>query len=241
MPRPHKNLLGQKFGRLTPIEYLGKSIWLCECACSGTQTKTYNSNLISGRTKSCGCIKHIPESSLPPKMGAKYNFYNVINSYYNGKRLYCVCICEKHFTIRNDDKFTTLSCGCLDPDFIKKGDFKKVIGFHMVEHPLYDIYTSAKSWAKKVGIHFDPLWEEHFLWFAGWAESEPTYREFGGMPLSKLFLIRKDLNGGFTRANCEFSRSRDMSGRRARIGPNYGIPRRETHGHKPKQWVPPQK
>lgn len=53
------NLKGQRFGNLTVIEDVGNagiSKWLCKCDC-GAETVVYGSNLTSGQTKSCGCLK----------------------------------------------------------------------------------------------------------------------------------------------------------------------------------------
>ena len=54
--RIKNDLAGQKFGRLTAIEYVGdgKGLWKCECEC-GRVKNISRYNLISGQTKSCGC------------------------------------------------------------------------------------------------------------------------------------------------------------------------------------------
>jgi hypothetical protein len=54
------DLIGQKFGRLTPIKNMGtnknkKHIWLCLCDC-GKETIVIGNNIKNGRTKSCGCL-----------------------------------------------------------------------------------------------------------------------------------------------------------------------------------------
>lgn len=55
------NLIGQKFERLTVISDSGERtnhrniIWECECEC-GSKIKVSGSNLLSGNTKSCGCL-----------------------------------------------------------------------------------------------------------------------------------------------------------------------------------------
>jgi hypothetical protein len=54
------DLAGQKFGRLTVVEYLGKNkytrtIWKCKCDCGGSAICTAN-NLTRNNSKSCGCI-----------------------------------------------------------------------------------------------------------------------------------------------------------------------------------------
>ena len=56
-----KNLLGTKFGRLTVIERngstkQGNAIWICKCEC-GNELSVNSSYLITGTTRSCGCLK----------------------------------------------------------------------------------------------------------------------------------------------------------------------------------------
>ena len=56
-----KNLIGQKFGRLTVIkrsrtDKFGHILWLCKCEC-GNEKEVISSNLIRGYTQSCGCIQ----------------------------------------------------------------------------------------------------------------------------------------------------------------------------------------
>ena len=56
-----KNLTGQRFGKLAVIEpskkrYRGNFVWLCECDC-GNKIKVQSNNLVSGSTKSCGCLR----------------------------------------------------------------------------------------------------------------------------------------------------------------------------------------
>lgn len=60
-----RDLRGQKFGSLTVIRYVGtkryskghvRNIWECQCDCGRIHLVTDN-NLVSGRTKSCGCMK----------------------------------------------------------------------------------------------------------------------------------------------------------------------------------------
>ena len=52
-----KDIAGQKFGRLTAIGPVSRDPvrWLCECEC-GNQTSVVTARLISGHSKSCGCI-----------------------------------------------------------------------------------------------------------------------------------------------------------------------------------------
>lgn len=55
------DLLGRRFGRLIVIEFAGRtrhgsSYWNCLCDCGNT-SRVIRYNLITGTTKSCGCLK----------------------------------------------------------------------------------------------------------------------------------------------------------------------------------------
>jgi hypothetical protein len=54
------DITGQKFGRLTVVNYSHSdsrgSIWLCKCDCKKDCLITYR-NLKTGKTKSCGCLR----------------------------------------------------------------------------------------------------------------------------------------------------------------------------------------
>jgi hypothetical protein len=53
------NLTGQKFGRLTVLEDVGRKhnhiLWKCLCDC-GNMVEVIGSHLRCGNTKSCGCL-----------------------------------------------------------------------------------------------------------------------------------------------------------------------------------------
>jgi hypothetical protein len=56
-----RNLTGERFGRLAVKSFAGKdkhgrSTWLCRCDC-GRKTTVEMSQLVTGRTQSCGCLK----------------------------------------------------------------------------------------------------------------------------------------------------------------------------------------
>lgn len=61
------NLVGQKFGRWTVIEYSHsvnrKPYWLCECEC-GTIKSVRQESLRSGRSTSCGCYHNEKAKSI---------------------------------------------------------------------------------------------------------------------------------------------------------------------------------
>lgn len=58
-PKP-KDMTGRRFGSLTVTEYAGRRgrnhYWKCQCDC-GCQAEVSQNNLVSGHTKSCGCLQ----------------------------------------------------------------------------------------------------------------------------------------------------------------------------------------
>lgn len=50
-----KNLEGQKFGRLTPLEYEGASKWRCKCDCGVVKSMSAK-RMLNGTARSCGCL-----------------------------------------------------------------------------------------------------------------------------------------------------------------------------------------
>lgn len=65
----YKDLMNQQFGRLTVVEFLGSNnkrsiLWRCICECGNNNFITTSHHLLSGNTKSCGCLKSIGESNI---------------------------------------------------------------------------------------------------------------------------------------------------------------------------------
>lgn len=54
---PRKDLTGNKFGMLTPMEWIKGGHWRCVCNC-GNEVVVDTRNLLSGHTKSCGCKRY---------------------------------------------------------------------------------------------------------------------------------------------------------------------------------------
>lgn len=70
-----KELTGQVFGRFTVLERAAKigrgSAWLCQCSCPEKTIKTIRqSDLISGKVSSCGCLKREVVAALNTTHGA---------------------------------------------------------------------------------------------------------------------------------------------------------------------------
>ena len=112
---PLKNRVGQKFGRLTVIERgetkeypCGGRLtsWKCLCECGNT-VEVLNSNLVTGHTRSCGCLEKEHPNAI--KHGMKkdnerlYGVWASMRQRCNDKNLECyknygdrgITVCEE--------------------------------------------------------------------------------------------------------------------------------------------------
>ncbi len=72
---------GQKFNKLTVIELVwheDKLVWLCKCDCGGIKLIPYRRihKLVSGNTKSCGCLRSgdVDEELVDKRVRTKYEY-----------------------------------------------------------------------------------------------------------------------------------------------------------------------
>lgn len=71
--------IGQTFGKLTVLSKMlkrdksGHHYYLCQCEC-GEKTPVRDSRLISGNTRSCGCIRRENRSSYRARIKAENDF-----------------------------------------------------------------------------------------------------------------------------------------------------------------------
>lgn len=60
-------MIGQRFGRLLVVSYVGRinrhQYWLCACDC-GKQHRAHAANLRCGNVQSCGCLRHDTRPNL---------------------------------------------------------------------------------------------------------------------------------------------------------------------------------
>ena len=81
------DITGQKFGKLTPIKRVEihidasghqATVWECQCDC-GNITNVFYSDLLTGSTKSCGCMRSVGEYNINTYLTSKsINFYSQI-------------------------------------------------------------------------------------------------------------------------------------------------------------------
>lgn len=119
-----KDLLGQKFGRLTVIEKTNKRnkgsiVWKCKCDC-GKIIETSSIYLTTGDTKSCGCLQkdRIHEICGSKLQGQRFGKLTVIKE--TEQRKYkniiweCKCDCGNTCYVPTHSLLSkaTQSCGC---------------------------------------------------------------------------------------------------------------------------------
>ena len=81
----HNDLQGIRFGKLLVLSESGRGkdrhiLWKCQCDC-GNETVVSSHQLISGKTKSCGCYQREQTSRAKLKHGACGNHDNIDRLY----------------------------------------------------------------------------------------------------------------------------------------------------------------
>lgn len=113
---PKKDLTDQKFGMLTPIEWIRGGRWKCICDC-GNETIVDTRNLLSGHTTSCGCRRCMTKN-VTNMIGYEDKNLKVVARADNiGETAAWKCICKhcgREFVTRGSNiRFGyTQSCGC---------------------------------------------------------------------------------------------------------------------------------
>lgn len=135
------DLTGQRFGRLLVLEYIGSqiaphkqkylSLWLCKCDC-GTTKIIRGANMLSGATRSCGCLMREHQTPKPFKdlTGQRFGRLLVTGratnlTYPNGvitTRFKCLCDCGNTVVVNrtNLTSGNTKSCGCYRKELAKE-------------------------------------------------------------------------------------------------------------------------
>ena len=125
-----RNLTGRIFGRLqaiTPTEKRNIScdvIWECKCEC-GREVEVPSTNLIHGKTKSCGCL--LVEKDVTGKMFGKLQAIALTEKRSSSGQViwHCKCECGSETEVSLGDLISgnIISCGCsavLDSTMKKK-------------------------------------------------------------------------------------------------------------------------
>ncbi|WP_041139577.1 AP2/ERF family transcription factor [Beduini massiliensis] len=113
---------GKRFGKLTVLSSYRdhKGYWKCVCQCDcGQQKEVYASNLVSGRTRSCGCMEEANRKKYVDLTNQRFGMLKAICPTQQRKKgcvvWKCQCDCGNicYITSRNLIRGDTKSCGCL--------------------------------------------------------------------------------------------------------------------------------
>lgn len=123
------NLIGQKFGKLTVINRDNNKkrvYWNCKCDCGNTISVRQDS-LLSGATKSCGCLRH---TNLIGKRFGKLIVINQVNTGDKNSQWKCLCDCGQYCikNYQNLIKSPCPSCGCETANIISQNHLIDLTG-----------------------------------------------------------------------------------------------------------------
>lgn len=121
--RDDHNIIGQKFGRLKVLDFVGveklEGMYRCLCDCGETIVVRGHS-LLRGNTKSCGCFsREIKDKTKYDLIGKKFGKLTVLGyagiNRYGGTELLCSCECGEQIIVSRNVLITGLqkSCGCI--------------------------------------------------------------------------------------------------------------------------------
>ena len=168
-----KNLTGMKFGTLTAViangkNKMGRSLWLCKCDC-GKEISTTTGALMSGNTKSCGCVRKKRE--YPDLSGSKFNMLTVIKkSEYSrviGSYAWnCICDCGKEIVVMTSELNSghVQSCGCLQKIKARQTVFDRRKDFGEITGTLISrIKSAAESRKLEFSVTIEYIWNLYLL------------------------------------------------------------------------------
>ena len=137
----YEYVIGQIFGYVEPVEYIGKSRFRCICHRCGNETTTDIGSLLNGKKKSCGCLPPFKDMTGQDFGDLHVDRYVETRSHHAFWE--CTCkICGKVKVyegrrLRNGKA----SCGCLkhrygkdNPNFIDKTDMIINNNFKVIKH-----------------------------------------------------------------------------------------------------------
>lgn len=130
-----RNIIGQRFCRLVVLEEDTNkpNSLICQCDC-GQRKSVDRSNLILGKTKSCGCLqKESRYEKVDDLTGQRFGMLTVIRRVENkGKQVRYLCRCdcgnEKIFHATNLKRGLSTSCGCFRKEKLSQLYFQDLTG-----------------------------------------------------------------------------------------------------------------
>ena len=149
----------EKYGRLTPIRRAdgkGRDIWECRCDCGNT-CYVRMSNLKSGHTRSCGCLRReMNKAKMQDLTGQRFGKLTVlgIENQKSGSHPLWKCQCDcgniAYQYSPNLKRGYVVSCGCYQKENAKRLHRRN---FHYIGGTQLELIQSKKLWkTNKTGV-----------------------------------------------------------------------------------------
>lgn len=196
------NYIGQKFGKLTVVEFVGtekyESIYKFRCDC-GNIIKTTLHRVKEGNTKSCGCLKQDRINSYKTDIIGKKFGYLTVQSYaginaYGTSDFRCLCDCGETVVVSRNSLVTghVQSCGCIVS--VGENNIKEILNKSNLkfkkQYTFPDLISDAgKNLPYDFAILNDIDHVERLIEFDGQQHNKP-YEYFGGV--EKFLTVRKN-------------------------------------------------
>lgn len=243
MPKLPSVLPGEKYGRLTVVEFhsmtnANKRRYLCRCDC-GTETVCVGGNLRSGNAKSCGCLQRekaaataVAAAKVAIEPGARFGLLTVIRKAASGGKARFECVCECGGTLTtlaaSLRQGRTQSCGCLRRETTRElGRASRTHG-HAGGYPSATYISWSRMWQRCTDESRDD-----YARYGGrgitvceeWRDFATFLADMGERPAGRT-LDRINNDGAYEKTNCRWSTPVEQAANRRAPDPDsYPRPR----------------